>query len=75
MSRSAKFPRLLEQVLSKLDPIKVSDNYQYAYGREFERKIIKISTPSTDKHLQNKTHNVDIGVDFLEPLESDFGRL
>ena len=71
MSRSAKFPRLLEQVLSKLDPIKVSDNYQYAYGRELERKIIKnFDAIHRQTFYENKTHNVDIGVDFLEPLKA-----
>lgn len=71
VSRSAEFPRLLEQVLSKLDPIKVSDSYQYAYGRELERKIIKnFEAIHRQTFYENKIHNVDIGVDFLEPLKA-----
>lgn len=69
--RSAEFPRLFKQVLSKLDPVKVSDNYQYAYGRELDRKIIKhFDAIHRQTFYENKVHNVDIGVDFLEPLKA-----
>ena len=63
--------QLIDQALLALNPIKISDSYQYAYGRELDRKIIKnFDAIHRQTFFENKLHKVDVGIDFLKPLKA-----
>ena len=69
--RSGRYYEVRDQLETVLDSVEISNSYQYAYGREVGRKIIKqFDAIHRQTFFENKVHNVDIGIDFLEPVKA-----
>ncbi len=69
--RSDRYYEVRDQLETVLDSVETSNSYQYAYGREVGRKIIKqFDAIHRQTFFENKVHNVDIGIDFLEPVKA-----
>jgi len=49
---------------------KSRDSYQYAYGQEVSRETIdEFEAIHRNTFFENKSHNINIGIDFLEPIK------
>lgn len=47
------------------------DQYDYAYGKEVGRKVLKqFDAIHRQTFFENKTHNIDINIDFIEPIKA-----
>ena len=69
--RSGRYYEVRDQLETVIDSVETSNSYEYAYGREVGRKIIKqFDAIHRQTFFENKVHNVDIGIDFLEPVKA-----
>lgn len=47
------------------------DQYEYAYGKEVGRKVLKhFDAIHRQTFFENRTHDIDISVDFLKPIKT-----
>ena len=61
---------LASQILELIPSASLSATYEYAYGRELERKAIKeYEVIHRNTFFENREHRIDIDVDFLGPLK------
>gem|GEM_PF-1054373 len=61
---------LSARILEKLPPASLSASYEYAYGKELERKSLKEFDAIHRKTLfENREHKIEIDIDFLGPLK------
>ena len=62
--------RLGGRILEILPPASVSATYEYAYGKELERKIVKqFEAIHRQTLFENKEHGIEIDLDFLKPIK------
>ena len=61
---------MASQILELIPSSTISATYEYAYGRELERKSIKdYEVIHRNTLFENREHRIDIDVDFLGPLK------
>ncbi len=69
--RSNRYYEVRDELEKTINAVKTFNGYQYAYGKEVGRKIIKqFDAIHRQTFFENRVHNVDIGVDFLEPVKA-----